>query len=74
MLTYIEHLLSNKNELENLHIVANREKLNLFPRTLIYSMRERLKELFVSLIQTTDETLRKEILTKYKEQSEKIIK
>lgn len=50
-MTYIEYLLSNKEQMENLHIVKNREKLNLFPRTIIYSMRERLKELFINLIQ-----------------------
>lgn len=67
MLSYIEHLLTNKEELENLHIVKNREKLNIFPRTIIYAMRERLKELFINLIQSIDEQARREILLKYKQ-------
>jgi len=37
-------------------------------------MRERLKELFINLIQTSDENVRKEILKNYKEESETIIK
>lgn len=46
----------------------------MFPRTLILVMRERLKDLFLSLIMTADEAARKEILRKYKEESEKIMK
>ncbi len=32
-------------------------------------MRERLKDLFVNLIQTSDETLKKETLKKFKEET-----
>jgi hypothetical protein len=69
MVTYIEYLISNGHELQDLHLVKNRDKLGLFPRNLIYSMRERLKDLFINLIQTSDETLKKETLKKFKEET-----
>ena len=74
MVTYIEHLISNGHELQDLHLVKNRDKLGLFPRNLIYSMRERLKDLFINLIQTSDETLKKETLRKFKEETEGLVK
>jgi hypothetical protein len=69
MVTYIEYLISNGHELQDLHLVKSRDKLGLFPRNLIYSMRERLKDLFINLIQTSDETLKKETLKKFKEET-----
>ena len=50
MLTYIEELLMNSKFLDSLSTIKSRRKLNLFPRTLIYTMRERVKNLFTKLI------------------------
>lgn len=55
MLSYIEELLMNAKDLENLNQIKNRRKLNLFPRTLILTMRERLRSLFTRLINAKDD-------------------
>ena len=54
MLVYLELLLSRPSELENLHKVENRKKLNLFPRKLIDLMRNRLIKLFIDLINASN--------------------
>jgi hypothetical protein len=55
MLSYIEELLMNAKDLENLSQIKNRRKLNLFPRALILTMRERLRSLFTRLINAKDD-------------------
>jgi hypothetical protein len=54
MLSYIEELLGNPEELIGFNIIANRKKLKLFPRTLIFTMRERLRKLFARLINASN--------------------
>jgi hypothetical protein len=66
MISYIEELISRKKELENLALIKNRRKLNLFPRTLIYTMRSRLRRLFVSLINAETAEDKNDILAEYK--------
>lgn len=45
----------NPKEREGLSIIKNRRKLQLFPRTLILTMRERLRSLFSRLINSKDD-------------------
>lgn len=74
MLSYIEELLMNAAELENLTTPKNRSKLNLFPRSLIITMRERLRNLFTRLINSNDDEEKNLILAEYKGNRETIIK
>ena len=55
MLSYIEEILMNAKDLDNLILIKNRRRLNLFPRTLILTMRERLRSLFTRLINAKDD-------------------
>ena len=73
MISYIEELLSNKKNLENLGAIKNRRKLNLFPRTLIYTMRERLRRLFTKLINANDSQEKNNILAEYKGEKQQIM-
>ena len=73
MLSYIEELLSRPQELENLHIIANRNKLQLFPRILTYSKRQRLRRLFTGLANAQSEEEKNDYLAKYKGQKEEIM-
>ena len=50
MLIYIECLVLNQHKLHNLAHLHNRRKLDLFPRALVYSMRDRLRRLITSLL------------------------
>ena len=61
-MAYIEELLLNSKELKNMSLIPNRKKLRLFPRTLIYKMRERLKKLFYRLINAKDDAEKNDIL------------
>jgi Ulp1 family protease len=74
MLAYIEELLSHPEQLENLHLVKNRRKLKLFPRTLTYTFRDRLRKLYTQLLIATDESVKNEILASYLGEKERIIK
>ena len=73
MLAYIEELLNNTSRLENLSVIDNRRKLNLFPRTLIFSFRERLRKLFESLLNTESEEDKNLILASYKGERQRLI-
>lgn len=73
MLCYIEELLSDRPQLENLSLVANRRKLSLFPRSLIYTMRERLRRLFVQLMNAMSEEEKGLILAAYKGEKDRIV-
>jgi hypothetical protein len=74
MISYIEELLSSRHHLDGLHLVKNRRKLALFPRALIYSMRDRLRKLFVRLINAADQEEKNEILVEYKGEKERIMR
>ena len=53
--------------------IKNRRKLNLFPRTLIYTMRDRLRKLFTKLINANDLEEKNNILAEYKGEKEQIM-
>ena len=65
MLAYIEELLSQPKQLENLSNINNRRKLTLFPRTLTFTFRDRLRNLFIQLIEAGSQN-KNNILVAYK--------
>lgn len=73
MLAYIEELLLKKEELLQLEAVPRRRKLHLFPRTLIFTMRERLRKLFIGLINSKDEQEKHDLLAHYRAEKERIL-
>lgn len=62
-LCYIEHLLRNHEIMDqNMELIRNREQLRLFPRSLIFTMRESLRMLFKNLLAYED---KEEVLREY---------
>ena len=73
MLCYVEELLMHTKHLENPQVIDSRRKLKLFPRTLAYSMRERLRKLFSKLINARDEGEKSEALVEYQGEKKRIM-
>lgn len=54
-LCYIEHFLTHHEILDrNMELVDNRHQLKIFPRSIIFTMRELLRQLFKNLLTRED--------------------
>lgn len=69
-LVYLQRLLKNSEILDrDFEVIANRDQLNLFPRSIIFCMRELLRQLFKNLVTRADNI---EAIQNYKEEIWKI--